>query len=146
MLEDIEKYCRECTTCQCTKPPMPTHAPLTTVPIGGPWEMAAVDILQVPVSQHNNRYLLVIQNYMTKWAEAIPIPDQTAERITKELIKAFSLSGIPDVLHSDQGKHFESTILCHTFDAFGVTKSHTTAYHPAGDGLVERFNRSMLRA
>ena len=108
--------------------------------------MVAVDILQVPVSQHNNHYLLVIQNYMTKWAEAIPIPNQTAEQITKELIKVFSRSGIPDVLHSDQGKHFESTILCHTLDAFGVTKSHTTAYHPAGDGLVEHFNRSMLRA
>ena len=52
--------------------------------------MVAVDILQVPVSQHNNRYLLVIQDYMTKWAEAIPIPNQTAERITKQLIQVFS--------------------------------------------------------
>ena len=145
MLQDIEKYCRECTTCQCTKPPMPTRAPLTTVPIGSPWEMVAVDILQVPVSQHNNRYLLVIQDYKTKWAEAIPIPDQTAERVTKELIKVFSRFGIPDVLHSDQGKNFESTILRHTLDAFGVTKSRTIAYHPAGDGLVERFNRSLLQ-
>ena len=124
---------------------MPTHAPLTTVPIGSPWEMVAVDILQVPVSQHNNRYLLVIQDYMTKWAEAIPIPDQTAERVTKEFIKVFSRFGIPDVLHSDQGKNFESTILRHTLDAFGVTKSRTTAYHPAGDELVERFNRSLLQ-
>ena len=124
---------------------MPTHAPLTTVPIGSPWEMVAVDILQVPISQHNNRYLLIIQDYMTKWAEAIPIPDQTAERIAKELIKVFSRFGIPDVLHSDQEKNFESTILRHTLDAFGVTKSHTTAYHPAEDGLVEHFNRSLLQ-
>ena len=70
LLQDVEKYYRECTICQCTKPPAPTHAPLTTVPIGKPWEMVAVDILQVSVSQHNNRYLLVIQDYMTKWAEA----------------------------------------------------------------------------
>ena len=145
MLQDIEKYCRECTICQCTKPPKPTHAPLTTVPIGRPWEMVAVDVLEVPVSQHNNRYLLVIQDYMTKWAEAIPIPNQTAGRITKELIKVFSRYGIPDILHSDQGKNFESTILRQTLDAFGITKSRTTAYHPAGDGLVERFNRSLLQ-
>ena len=145
MLQDIEKYCRECTICQCTKSPKPTHAPLTTVPIGRPWEMVAVDILEVPVSKHNNRYLLVIQDYMTKWAEAIPIPNQTAERITKELIKVLSRYGIPDILHSDQGKNFESTILRQTLDAFGVTKSCTTAYHPAGDGLVKRFNRSLLQ-
>lgn len=145
MLQDIEKYCRECTICQRTKPPAPSPAPLTTVPIGRPWEMVAVDILEVPVSQHNNRYLLVIQDYMTKWAEAIPIPNQTAERITKELIKVFSRYGIPNILHSDQGRNFESTILHQTLDAFGITKSCTTAYHPAGDGLVERFNRSLLQ-
>ena len=48
--------------------------------------MVAVEILQVPISPHNNQYLLVIQDYFTKYAEAISIPDQSANRITKELI------------------------------------------------------------
>ena len=61
------------------------------------------------------------------------------------MIKVFSRYGIPDILHSDQGRNFESTILLQTLEAFGVTKSHTTAYHPAGDGLVEHFNRSLLQ-
>ena len=82
---------------------------------------------------------------MTKWAEAIPIPNQSAERITKELIKVFSRYGIPDILHSDQGRNFESTILRQTLEAFGITKSRTTAYHPAGDGLVRCFNRTLLQ-
>ena len=107
--------------------------------------MIAVDILEVPVSQHNNQYLLVIQDYMTKWAEAVPIPNQTAACITTELVKVFSCYGIPDILHSDQGRNFESTILPQTLEAFGVTKSCTTAYHPGGDGLVECFNRSLLQ-
>ena len=29
--------------------------------------------------------------------------------------------------------------------ALGVTKSHTTAYHPQGDSMVERLNRSLLQ-
>ena len=36
----------------------------------------AVDILQVSLSA---KYLLVIQDYFAKWADAIPLPDQTAE-------------------------------------------------------------------
>ncbi len=44
--------------------------------------MDAVDVLEVPLSRNNNRYLLVIQEYFTKWAEAIPMPDQTANQIT----------------------------------------------------------------
>ena len=145
MLQDIDKYCRECIVCQRTKPPAPTTAPLINIPIGRQWEMVAVDILEVPVSQNSNRYLLVIQNYMTKWAEAIPIPNQTAACIVTELIRVFSQYGIPDIVHSDKGRNFESTILLETLNAFDVTESHTTAYHPSGDGLVERFNRSLLQ-
>ena len=145
MLQDIDKYCRECIVCQRTKPPAQVKVPLTTVSIRKPWQMVAVDILEVPVSRHNNRYLLVIQDYMTKWADAIPIPNQTASRITVELTKIFSCYGIPEISHSDQGRNFESTILLQTLEVFGVNKSHTTTYHPAGDGLVERFNRSVLQ-
>ena len=45
------------------------------VPIGRPWQMIAVDILEVPLSHDNNRYLLVVQDNSTKWADAIPLPD-----------------------------------------------------------------------
>ena len=107
--------------------------------------MVTVDILEVLVSQHNNRYLLLIQDCMTKWAEVIPIPNQTATRIIAELIEVFSCYGIPDILYSDQGRNFESIILLQTLEAIGVTKSHTTAYHLASDGLVERFNRTLLQ-
>lgn len=89
--------------------------------------------------------MLVIQDYFTKWPEAIPMPDQKASRITAEVVKLFSRMGIPEVLHSDQGRNFESTLLRQTLEAFGISKSHTTAYHPQGDGMVERLNRSILQ-
>ena len=38
----------------------------------------------------------------TKWVDAIKIPDQTSERITKELIKIFSRFSILDVIHSNK--------------------------------------------
>ena len=145
MASDVTKYCHECTRCQQVKPSKPTRAPLSSVPIGRAWQMIAVDVLEVPLSLNNNRYLLVIQDYFTKWAEAIPMPDQTAARITTELVKLFSQTGIPEVLHSDQGRNFESTILRGTLEVFGINKSRTTAYHPQGDGMVERLNRSLLQ-
>ena len=39
---------------------------------------------------------------------------------------------------------FESRILSDLCQVFGVKKSRTTPYHPMGDGLVERMNRSLL--
>ena len=99
MVSDVEKHCRECLNCQQRKQPLHTKAPMTSIPIDHPWEMVAIDVLQVPMSYQHNKYLLVVQDYFTKWVEAIPIPDQTAQCITYELIKIFAVLGIPKILH-----------------------------------------------
>ena len=148
MCSDVTKYCMECTICQQAKLPTPTKAPLMSLPIGRPWEMLAVDVLEVPLSRKGNCYLLVVQDYFRKWAETFPMPDQTAKRITDILVTLCAICarmGLPRIIHSDQGSNFESIILQQTLQAFGITKSHTTAYHPQGDGMVERLNRSILQ-
>ena len=145
MAKEVQLYCINCTVCQKAKPPLPPRAPLVNTPIGKPWQMLAIDILEVPVSPNNNRYLLVIMDYFTKWAEAVPLPDQKATSITKAVIKLCSSFGVPDVIHSDQGRNFESLLFREMLTAFGIQKSRTTAYHPQGDGMVERFNRSLLQ-
>ena len=145
MARDVNHHCQACKKCQQSKLPSPQRAPLVNIPIRRPWQMIAADILEVPISSKNNRYLLVIQDYYTKWAEAIPLPDQKAAIITNELIKVLSRLGVPEILHSDQGCNFESTVLAQTLNAFGLSKSRTTAYHPECDGMVERFNRTLLQ-
>ncbi|RXN14276.1 Retrovirus-related Pol polyprotein from transposon 412 [Labeo rohita] len=49
----------------------------------------------------------------------------------------------------DQGTNFESTLIAERLKLAGIEKSHTTAYHPMGNGGTERFNwtlGSMLRS
>ena len=142
---DVVQHCRYCTRCQFTKTPESMPAPLQPVIASKPWELVAVDILKVPPSSQGNQYVLVVQDYFSKWPFARGLPDQKAERIVQVLKDdIFSLVGPPRKLHSDQGRNFESTILADLCEAFGVKKSRTTPYHPMGDGLVERMNRSLL--
>ena len=90
-----------------------------------------MDILKVPMSVRGNQYLLVVQDHFSKWPFAKAIPDQKAERIVQILKDdVFTLVGPPQRLSSDQGWNFESRILGDLCKAFGVTKSHTTPYHP----------------
>ena len=101
--------------------------------------------LRVPTSAKGNQYLLVVQDYFSKWPFTQPMADQKAERIVQILRdNVFTVTEPPQKLHSDQGQNFESHILSDLCKAFGVKKSRTTPYHPMGDGLVERMNHSLL--
>jgi len=52
--------------------------------------------------------------------------------------------GVPDSLHTDQGKNFDSMLIKEVCRLLGIDKTRTTAYHPQSDGLVERLNRTIL--
>ena len=51
---------------------------------------------------------------------------------------------MPIVIHSDQGREFENRIMQELCILCGSHKTRTTPYHPESDGLVERFNRTLL--
>ena len=132
MAQAVCQYCNQFVVCQQTKLPTPTSAPMTNVPIGEPWQMLAADILEVPISRHHNRYLLVVMVYFTKWAEAIPLRDQTAAFISAAVIKICCSFGVPDIVHSDQGKNFESHLFHQVLLAFDFQKSCTTTLSSTG--------------
>ncbi|KFD60842.1 hypothetical protein M514_11406 [Trichuris suis] len=52
--------------------------------------------------------------------------------------------GPPRIVHTDKGRN-ESDLSKEACRAFGIKKTRTTPYHPEGDGLVERGNRTILQ-
>ena len=47
-------------------------------------------------------------------------------------------------LHSDQGQEFEAHIIKQLSEAMGIEKTRTVAFHPAADGMVERYNQTIV--
>ena len=139
MAVDVQKYCQECSTCQTSKLPFLTPAKMVNTPIGNPWKMLAVDILEVPLSWNNHRYLLVVMDYFTNGVDTILLCDQKPITITDAVVKICSNFGMPEILHSDQCRNFKSTLFHQVLEAFGIHKCRTTAYHPQRDGMVEHL-------
>ena len=110
-------------------------------------ELVAIDILgPLPQSEAGNIYILVVGDYFTKWMEAYPIPNQEAETVAKKLVDEFICRfSIPKQLHSDQGCQFESQLVTQVCKLLHIAKSRTTPYHPQSDGLIERFNRTLIQ-
>ncbi len=57
--------------------------------------------------------------------------------------------GVPDILTSDQGRQFTSTLWADLTKLLGVQHVQTMAYHPQSNGMVERphgQHKAALRA
>lgn len=144
---DVRKWCEQCDSCKSRKgPKRKDKAPLKTYLVGAPMERIGVDILgPLPKSEEGNRYLLVCMDYFTKWPEVYPIPNQEAETIAKVLVEEFVCRfGVPLQIHSDQGRNFCSNVFAEMCTLLGIKKTQTTPYHPQSDGMVERYNRTLV--
>ena len=144
---DVRDWCHNCSVCASRKTPAPkARAPLQSIVTSRPLELVATDILgPLPESPAGNSYILVVADYFTRYTEAYPLPNQEATTVARQLVDEFFLRfAPPERLHSDQGRNFESAVIVEACKLLGIDKSRTTPYHPQSDGLVERFNRTLL--
>uniref|UniRef100_A0A8C7Y7T2 Gypsy retrotransposon integrase-like protein 1 n=1 Tax=Oryzias sinensis TaxID=183150 RepID=A0A8C7Y7T2_9TELE len=143
---DVEDFCRQCDPCIARKGPSgQSHAPLQPFQVGGPMERVAVDIVgPLPRSSRVNHYVLSAIDYFTRWPEAYALPDQEAEMVVDALLGGMiSRFGVPEFIHSDQGRNFESRVFALMCDRLGAHKTRTTPLQPQSDGLVERSHRTL---
>ena len=147
MRADVRSWLAQCGVCVRAKGPggRTRKNPMTIVRSGTPFERIAIDNYgPLPETARGNSKILVITCYFTKWVEAYALPDETTETVAEALVNDFvSRYGTPVSIHSDQGRNFESTLFQEVCRLLGIRKTRTTAYHPEGNRMVERFNRTM---
>ena len=81
----------------------------------------------------------------TKYVNVYPLANQKAETVADILsFQYMPEHGAIEQLHTDQGGSFDAKIVKEICTILETRKTRTTGYHPQSNGLVERFNRTLI--
>ena len=145
MHRDVKRWCQDCERCQVAKDTQPsTRTYMGHLLAARPNQILAVDFTVLEPSRNGRENVLVMTDVFSKYTQAVSTTDQRASTVAKVLVNEwFCRFGVPSRIHSDQGRNFESVLVQQLCSLYGIEKSHTTPYHPAGNGQCERFNRTL---
>lgn len=143
---DVQQHVYSCELCQRVNgPKIKTASHMHSIDIQ-PQSMSkvGVDITTLPKSDEGYIYLIVAVDYFTKWPEARPLKNKTAEDVARFLFEDIVCRhGCVDIQINDQGREFCNKITDILTSLTGTKQKVTSAYHPQANGLVERQNRTI---
>ncbi len=146
----MQKETENFVTCVCEclkrkKPHKTTKAPLMTIQTTYPFQLVSIDFLHLEKCKNGYEYILVVMDHFTRFAQAYATRNKSAKTVVQHVFGDFALKfGFPEKIHHDMGREFENHLMDQLQKVSGVRGSHTTPYHPMGNGQVERFNRTLL--
>lgn len=145
MFKFIEEWCKKCQRCTLAKVVRPkVRSFMGHLTAEKPLDILAIDFTLLEPASNGLENVLVVIDVFSKFTQAIPTKDQTASTVARVLVERwFYLFGVPQQIHSDQGRCFESRLIQELCRLYGISKAHTTPYRPQGNGQCERFNRTM---
>ena len=99
---------------------------------------------KLPTTRGGNAYVLVITDYLTKWAEAFAVPNQSADVVAQYLLEEIICRyGVPGELNSDRGSGFLNRVVNSVVRLLGIRQHFTSAWHPQCNGLTEKVNGTL---
>lgn len=148
MKKDIKEWSRTCLSCQRAK--VGKHTKNFPQKIAIPdqrFQHVHLDLIgPLPLCQ-NYRYCLTMIDRFSRWPEAIPLMEISADTIATAFYTHWvARFGSPHTITTDQGPQFEATIFRALTNLIGCEQIRTSAYHPASNGILERWHRTLKSA
>ena len=124
MAKDVKDYIQRCPTCHQEKAQVqlyPLH--MTEIP-DRPFDKIAMDLVtDFTESNKGNKHILTIIDLLTGWPEAIPIPNKSADTITKAFIRHYLPRHVPLVHINRQWNRIQEPSFRQSNKGFGHRKN-----------------------
>ena len=139
---DIEQQVKSCQQCQVNQK-SPASAPLH------PWEWPAQPWTRLHIDYAGpfmGKMFLVVVDAHSKWLKVKMVASATSPNTITKLRAIFATHGLPDLVVSDNGTAFTSAEFRAFMSANGIRHVTSAPYHPASNGLAERYVQTFENA
>ncbi len=118
-------------------------APLQHEISGSPFDRVAFDVIgPMPTSANGNRFILMVIDYFSKWAEAYTLLKHMAETVADCIVKCWiAHHRIPIRIHSDNAPEFRGHVITQLKKMFSMKGTLAMPYKPQSNGLCECMNQ-----
>eukprot|EP00253_Pinus_taeda_P002632 PITA_02632 len=108
-----------------------------------PFEKWALDFIgPINPPSKKKKYILVCNDYVTKWVEAKALLVATENLVVNFLYEdIFTHFGVPREIVTDQGSQFTSNLMEKLMEEYKTKHRKSTPYHPQANGQVESTNK-----
>ena len=131
MAKDVKDYIQRCLACRQEKARVQSY-PLHMMEIPDrPFDKVAIDLVtDFTESNKGNKHILTIIDLLTGWPEAIPIPNKSADTITKSFIRHYLPRHLcPRFILLDNGMEFKNQIFDRVTKDLGIKRIFSASYH-----------------
>ena len=124
------------------------HVPLNILTSPWPFAIWGIDIIGniKPTASNGHRFILVTNDYFTKWAEVASYTNVTKQVITRFIKQTIICRyGIPEKIITDNGLNLNNKMMKELCDSFKIKHHNYFPYRPKMNGAIKATNKNIKK-
>jgi hypothetical protein len=143
---DVQRYVKSCLNCQKLKWQGQETGMLGKFkPVSAPLERVGIDLIELSPSYSGNKYILTVIDHFSRYVAAFPLPNKTADTVTRAMISYITDNSVPKEIVSDRGTEFCNDLFKRVCKTLQSKNKFTSAYHPMANGATEKANSTIKK-
>jgi len=144
--EHVRAYVAACHECQLFATRIQEEELWPTEPPSVLFGWITIDVVCMPPGRFGRKFLVVCRCAMSHWAEARALEKNDSHSVMRFLQEdVFCRWGLPIKMSADGGSENEGLVL-DLPNQWGINRVISSAYHPQGQGLIERGYAPLVNA